>query len=162
MYNTLRDGSASSEMGGSIWTNIFIHHFSILKAYLWKSDAALKALKVQEGLKRVWEQGKESATAAMDGGQESKRSQRAMRGDCWPCGDGSHSKVQNTLSFLMALLDRIESKEIPDDMGEMTTSNKALPESSRVKTNKLDAQGRQRVRDLLTVLEKQMPDEVKK
>jgi hypothetical protein len=62
----------------------------------------------------------------------------------------------------MALLDRIESKEIPDDMGEMTTSNKALPESSRVKTNKLDAQGRQRVRDLLTVLEKQMPDEVKK
>lgn len=70
------------------------------------------------------------------------------------------TQVQNTLGFLMTLLDRIENKEVPDKI-DMIQQNKALPESNKIQGNKLDAQGRKRIRDVIKELEGALPEEGK-
>ena len=68
------------------------------------------------------------------------------------------TQVQNTLGFLMTLLDRIENKELPDNI-DMISKNKALPESNTTKSNRLSAQERKNIRNIVQVLEKNMKDQ---
>lgn len=68
------------------------------------------------------------------------------------------AQVQNTLAFLMNLLDRIQHKELPEKI-DMIQSNQALPESAKIKTNRLNTDERKNIRTVVQMLQKHITPE---
>lgn len=88
------------------------------------------------------------------GGTYSERSERELLA----AAERISQRVQETLSYLVTLLDKIQKKSLPEDVDNMLRSQKVLPESGTA-SKILDKSSRDNVRKLITTLQTRMKEE---